>query len=150
MRLSFWLLALVRPPCYRREPALRLLQLQQTYSYYIFAKQKGGRFSKHLVPQTKIGLLTLDQKLPKFSCITKRSPVLQLHIYPPIARKPSKRYNELAQELLATYLPHHDGGIPLSAFSNRTTSKLVLHTVPLMLMSSREAANTNFKVIGLS
>ena len=31
---------------------------------------------------------------------------------------------ELAQELPAICLPHQDGGIPLSAFPNGTTSKL--------------------------
>ena len=34
------------------------------------------------------------------------------------------RYNELAYELPAICLPHHDGGIPLSAFPNGTTSEL--------------------------
>ena len=34
------------------------------------------------------------------------------------------RYDELAQELPAISQPHQDGGIPLSAFPNVTTSKL--------------------------
>ena len=38
--------------------------------------------------------------------------------------KRSKRCNELAYELKAICLQHQDGGIPLSAFSNDTTSEL--------------------------
>ena len=64
------------------------------------------------------------------------------NIYPPIARKQSMRYNELAQELPAILFTTPTWGIPLSAFPNGTTSKLagfVLHTVPLMLSVKQES-----------
>ena len=64
-----------------------------------------------------------------------------------------KALYELAYELLAICLPHQDGGIPLSAFPNGTTSKLARLFSTLSLQcwaSSREAVNTNVKVIGLT
>ena len=45
------------------------------------------------------------------------------HVFLPITKKRSKRYNKLAYEMPATCLPDHDGEIPLSAFANGTTSK---------------------------
>ena len=42
-----------------------------------------------------------------------------------LSRKRPKRYNELAKELPAIYLPHQEWEIPLSAFPNGKTSKLV-------------------------
>ena len=43
------------------------------------------------------------------------------HNYPSITRKRSKRYIKLAELLPVIYLPHQDGGVPLSAFANGTT-----------------------------
>ena len=58
-----------------------------------------------------------------------------LHIYPPITTKQSMRYTSSLRswELPAICLPRQDGGIPLSAFSNGTTSKLagLFSTLPL-------------------
>ena len=67
--------------------------------------------------------------------------------------KAIKALYELAQELPAICLPHQDGVIPLSAFPNGTTSKHagLFSTLSLQCWtSSREAVNTNFKVIGLT
>ena len=43
-------------------------------------------------------------------------------IFNPITRNRSNRYDELAQELPATYQPLKDRGIPLSALSDGTAS----------------------------
>ena len=49
---------------------------------------------------------------------------ITLHIYSLITKKRSKRYDELAKELPAMCQPLQDGGIPLRAFPNDSTSKL--------------------------
>ena len=72
-----------------------------------------------------------------------------MHIHPSITRKRSMRCNELAYELPAVRAPHQDGGIPLSAFPNGKTSKLVglfstVYTVPSMLSVKQGSCEYQF------
>ena len=75
--------------------------------------------------------------------------LLGLHIYSPILSERPKRHNELAYRLPAIRLPHQDGGIPVNAFPNGTTSKLAGLFFTLFFScwaSTKEDVNTDFNV----
>ena len=94
--------------------------------------------------ETMLGLALVDIDRPL--CVVVKDIVVG-------AEKRSKRYNELAPESPAICLPHQDGGILLSTFANVTTSKLagLFSTLSLYCWaSSREAKDTNFRVICLT
>ena len=106
----------------------------------------------------KISREKTDQNYPQrhlavtSKCLSQPNIVLHLlnillRIYPPITRKRLKRY-KVASHLSTLY----DDAISLGSFLNRSKSKLAACSprCPLCCESSKEAANTNFKDIGLT
>ena len=92
-------------------------------------------------PGVNTPLLTIAEKIV----------LIYWHIYPPVTRK--RRCAVRARLGVAGHLSTTlRWGIPLSAFSKGTTSKLadLFHTVLLMLNVKQEAVNTNFQVIRLT